>query len=221
MSEREQAGNLHDEVLERALAGAADEPDVAEHLASCAACRTEWERLGDVVRELDALAAEARADLEDARTIRLPEREAAFANQLRAGLSRQVRVRRGRRWRWAAAAAVLLAGMWVALERSRSQEEPPVWLGGPEVDCLAPRGEVAAFDTFRWEGSLPEGGRFEVRVRSLEDGRTLAETHTTRSEWSPGAAAAQWPARIEWSVSIVDAGGRVLSTCTSRASWRR
>jgi len=90
--------------------------------------------------------------------------------------------------------------------------------GDQELEITYPIGEVATWTGFSWEGELPPGSSFYVRVADL-DGGLLSETKALQATtWIPEAdQTATWPDHIRWDARIMDASGIQLSRAWGRA----
>ena len=212
-----------DETLRRLLAGDLDpgreparellarSPELARELAELRALE---EGLAVVRREREAVLAEA------AGAARSPEEDAIVARfRTRAGAGRSAGAvaparTRPAPWRAALAAAVLLAVLSSVVLLLRRAENPaggPATLGAHD-GCLAPEGEVEAWGSFRWDFDLPPNGSFELSISDATAGGAgdrvlVVEDLTERSwTWDPARDPAL-PARIEWSVLVLDGSG--------------
>jgi hypothetical protein len=91
-------------------------------------------------------------------------------------------------------------------------KRPDPLLGAGKPVLLAPVGEVAAFDVFRFEPTLERGQLAEIVVsyRGPSGEYAELETHTVSAgnEWRPSHAVTdKWPAEINCYVRILDATG--------------
>ncbi|MEM7202425.1 MAG: hypothetical protein AAF628_19290 [Planctomycetota bacterium] len=129
-----------------------------------------------------------------------------------------------RRWLWLAAAAAAAALALAFLLRRGAEDDPGATVLGPAVELLEPRGDVTAYGTFRWRGSLPPGGWFEVRVFAEPAGRppvARSQTRLREASWQPDAAEqAGLPQRIRWQVTTFDAGGAAVERASAEAQLR-
>jgi len=113
------------------------------------------------------------------------------------------------------AAAVLLA-LGMALWFTRAGDSAPVSLGPGGIRILAPRGAVPSFPTFLWEGELPTGGSYMLRILN-EEGQEVVKKRLEVSHWSPEGVSL--PERIRWEVHVVDRMSEPLSSDAAEA-WR-
>jgi hypothetical protein len=206
----------HEELLAALLSGERDpsEPEAARRLRDCASCRDEWDRLRDAAAELERAGGERRAALAEiagAGTVAERDLVRATFERLAAG---ELRARRRRAFLWAAAAALLVAGAWVA--RRFLPDEPerraPTWLGVTGLELVSPRDEVPRFESFTWTYTGADGDTFTLRIYELteggpEDGPSgeplLERPRLEETTWTPGAQDLEkLPARILWEVEV-------------------
>lgn len=173
-------------------------------------------------RLLRAAAQEEAATLRDARRLAgAPGLDAVAAfvakRERRRVLRRRVGLLVG------AAAAALVALLALRNASGVGTAGPEIRLGGLELRCSAPTGEVSGFDVFRWEASAASSGWFEVTVLDPQspDGPPLFRSSRMESSpWTPSAdEASSWPDRILWQVRAYDRSGAFLGS--SEASARR
>jgi hypothetical protein len=163
------------------------------------------ERLNSVGRELGAIRANPTA--------------APGEHLVEAALGQRLALRRRSRWLTRAAlgsaAAALLFLALLLMDRSKAKDPGPT-LGGIDLELLAPREPVPAFQTFTWRGRLPTDGWYEFRVLT-PDGRELARSTTEESRWT-SESTADWPIEIRWQVRAFDASGALLQALEGSAS---
>lgn len=99
-------------------------------------------------------------------------------------------------------AAALLLALASAFWLRKADGPHPVPLGPGGIRILSPRGAVSSFSSFLWEGELPEGGSFELRILD-RNGTVLVEKKLEEPRWSP-TEEVTLPERIRWEVRVVD-----------------
>lgn len=234
----------HDSTHERALEellmrdDAAAGDALALRAAECARCALEIDEFRRTMASLDAaLVADftsidrAQEDiLSAARSAPLGSRADVIEAGIRVG-ALPPEARRPRRGFLVpavalSAAAIGLFSFWLA--RSHSSPALPsahdtgtMLSANTGVECTAPEGAVAAFDTFTWSdtASIPNGESYTLIIRSLDrtesDGRPVEIRITDLPRPSHTISAQQGAAlgrSIRWEVRICDAAG----TATSR-----
>lgn len=210
-----------------------------ERLEDCPSCQRELERLRALDAGLRATLLQERADLARARAEAGPRDEELVRSSLaralaeRRGKGHEPRARRAPRsfaLALALAACVLLLLGWAASRMLGTQplEAPEVLLGGGEVECLAPRGEVDGdYPPFRWSYSLPPQWSFEITIRAGEGGRggrkLLGEANLLEPRWQPSPEVLRsLPDEIYWEVTAHDDTGNAAPVSGwARASRRR
>ncbi|MFG0319731.1 MAG: hypothetical protein ACF8XB_20840 [Planctomycetota bacterium JB042] len=204
-------------LLQRILLGEVDpRSDAARELFERAPeSRRRLRELVEVRATLDHLgAAEERAGAS-------PDAPSAAIEQLRGEILSPTPERRGppegsrRAWWIAIAAGLVLASLPLLVDRD---DGPGDGLLGPEPSDLRPRGEVEAFEEFRWRTPLPAGGRYRVRVEPLG----VTSPLLSRPVWRPGPdvlARLRDEREIVWGVWVVDANGDETPVGEQRA-WR-
>ncbi len=209
-----------------------------ERLRECPSCLRELERMRSLDAGLRAAAVQERSDLARARAEAGTEDEQlvrrSFARALaeRRGPGIEPRARRTRGFfALALAAGVLLLFGWAAsrfLRAPRSAEAPEILLGGGDVECLAPRGELEGeYPDFSWSHALPPQWSFEITIRALEGGKggkeLVRESNLLEPRWqlSPEVRRSL-PDEIYWEVTAHDDTGNAPPvTGWARASRRR
>ncbi len=185
---------------------------------------------------LDAAAALEREELAQAGEVQAAAGEEVVAEFFERTFSRgrdaapTVRLSSRRRILLAAASVLALFALgrfWFAAEDPPREE---VLLGGSQVECLQPVGEVESFEAFQWSGGLPPGGRYEITIWAESDGvrgellvgpRKLAEPQwiPTEEKASTKERALQLSQGLRWRVRILDATGVEIDQVVVRA-WR-
>lgn len=218
----------HEELVRQFLCGerGPEDADLRRLRASCADCRAALERLADLDGTLAALGAGVRTDLARARAEATPAEEARVRRSLEAALGRRaepVPPARARRLAWVAAAAVLLAALWLVRDALRAPGEPtPEFLLGPSqgaIECLAPLGPGAGYDEFRWRDVRPPSGWFRLTIRPLEltgaeagrAGSPILKLEVPEARWVPTPEIERsLPAAVLYEVQALDASGRAV-----------
>lgn len=196
-----------------------DDPQVQKRLDQQPELRIMLQRMREVEEQLTRAAGEQREILAAARAS--PDRE--FMDRVRAAVQQVVvERRRSRRFKWAAAAAALLACLWLGWFVNRTPAAPDdMFLGSDEG--LSPQGEVRHYSPFSWNGKPQPGGRFELRIFSVRDGGkgTLLcgpELGKVKSPCQlPAALEAGLPGEIYWEVE--EFGGE--PSIRHAHAWRR
>ncbi len=205
-----------DRLLARLLTGELD-PHGAEGqrlLEGDAELRADFEAMTGVAGRLDAAAAaeeellaEMSPDEADERRTRAAL-EGIWGAENGAGGTRRSRPLV---W-WGLAAGVLLAAAlaFVFLRGGRASDPvDPIELGGEQLECLAPVGEVDDFSTFRWHSELPPGYRFELVVRDAASGEVVFSQEDLLEHECPvpEEQARGFPDAVTWSVLARAPGG--------------
>lgn len=218
-------------LIERIVAGELDEraPEARALLDASPAAREELSHM----RELEALLAreggEQRATLAQLRPV-AGEDELARAFRAHAAANEprsqpRTAPRASRAW-WFAAAAAVIASAWVGW-RLLPRENPPDRGGalGPTPSgpsALTPHGAVARYDEFRWSLPLPPNGSFELTLFDANGLALRSVSGLREPRWKPDDAFERsLPARIEWSVLVLDGTGAPSGQGVPRcAAWR-
>jgi hypothetical protein len=231
----------HEELVRQFLCGerTADDPALHALRARCADCNAALERLDALDSRLTILGRQLRADLVRAHAeTSLPE-VARVRRSLEAALAGRVehapaRPARARYLVWLAAAAALLASLWLARGAFRAPDAPtPEFLLGPgqgTIECLAPLGAGARYDEFRWRDVRPPSGWFRLTIRPLvlegpERGRVGDVVHTEdvpEPRWTPTPEVERsLPEAIHYQVQAFDAVGRAVPEMRGDATASR
>jgi hypothetical protein len=209
-----------------------------ERLEDCPSCERELERMRSLDAGLRAAAVQERSDLARARAEAGTEDEQLVRRALvralaeRRGPAKEQRALRPRRFFvLALAACALLFFGWAAsrlLRSPRSTEVPEILLGGGEVECLTPRGELNGdYPVFSWSHTLPPQWSFEITIRVLDGGKggkeLLRESNLLEPRWTASPDVLRsLPDEIYWEVTAHDDTGNAPPvTGWARASRRR
>jgi len=149
-----------------------------------------------------------------------PEAVHAPADDSPSGSSRRAHgaLKPGARWALIAAGLVCAFAIGWSL-RARSTGgvgSKDVVLGAGEIRLLAPVGEAAAFDVFRWEHTLAPGeiAHVVVSYRSAPGESMMSKDYRVYqgNEWRPTREVSdQWPAEIDWRVQIESATNDIVA----------
>lgn len=207
-----------------------------ERLKDCPSCLRELERMRSLDAGLRAAIVQERSDLARAKSEARPEDEQLVRSSLARALAERRRPgneprARPRFFALALAACVLLLFGWAAsrlLRAPRSDEAPEILLGGGDVECLTPRGELNGdYPEFTWSYALPPQWSFEITIRALEGGtggkELLREANLDEPRWQPSPEVRRsLPDEIYWEVTAHDDTGNAPPvTGWARASRRR
>jgi hypothetical protein len=209
-----------------------------ERLKDCPSCLRELERMRSLDAGLRAAVVQERSDLARARAEANAEDEQLVHRSLTRALAERGGPGHGQRARrtprffaLALAACVLLLFGWAAsrlLRAPRSAEAPEILLGGGEVECLTPRGELNGdYPAFSWSYALPPQWSFELTIRALEGGKggkeLLRESNLLEPRWTASPEVRRsLPDEIYWEVTAHDDTGNAPPvTGWARASRRR
>lgn len=186
---------------------AAHDPRLRERLDELRETETALERSG---RDLRARAARPVAGEEEAL--------AAFRATLRA--SPPPRFPRAILITIASLAAVLVVWL-VARDGAREPVvAPPPRTLGDDASCLEPRGGVRAYSPFAWNLELPENGSFELTIRAVDGSVLLRKTDLARGSIELDRAESEaLPARILWSVVVLDGSGTPSGVACASEAW--
>jgi hypothetical protein len=199
---------------------------LADHLASCPACREKLAALAGLPALLQKVPAdEAIRSWADDGTGQPP------GPPLEALLAEVARTRRRRRWRAIAAAAVLAVGLAAGLQAFRSSASgPPAAVAAPWTATVTGTGPATGVWAAIRYAAMPWGSELEVRVTGVAAG-TLCELLVTGDQGQAIAAAgwtiapggqSEWvPASVRLRASAlrgfeVTSGGRALVSVPAR-----
>lgn len=213
----------HEELIRELFLGERDasDPEVAQRLAACAACRQLQQGLLRTVERLEAAGVEERDVLasygEHARD--------EDRGNVRATLERLAAEESGggarRGWLRLAAAAVIVAAAFFSWRQLRppgsgtpGDPSPPQYLGVGDLALDEPRGEAARWSVFRWRAELPPNGYYELRVYDATpegDGERLLKIRPRTETWTPTDEELELlPDRIRWELDVYRADGRTV-----------
>ncbi len=205
-----------DQLLGAVLAGdlGVDAPAWKAALARDPSLAKRLDELRSVMRALDRTGEDERATLAAARVAASD----ADLELVRAAARSSRRATARPWWRsWTAlAAALVLAALGMLVFEMRGQKSsdgPHDFLGPGHAKLLEPNAEFGDARSFRWEGELPIGGTFIVRIFDV-DSSGRAGTMAIESgrcevrQWQPSSAElAKIPQRFFWEVETLPAGG--------------
>lgn len=183
----------------------ASRSQIVDHLAACRVCSA---KLAELVREAPAdTSASASAPRFDA---------ADFVASGHRAIARPPSVRVGWAWASAAAAAILLMGIFIPrvydIVGTDTDTRANSARRGVAVEALQPSGTVEAPFVFRWRNGR-EDGTYLVEIfdeeRELVFSRKLERTTLDSSELDETLEPGR---RYVWMVSIVDSSGAALAT---------
>ena len=138
---------------------------------------------------------------------------------MRDAIDQHVQDRRGQRWPWLAAAALVLGLLTWAIS-GRGEDDPRDGLVlGPEenIEGMVPKGEVESWDVFAWETPTAAlGGSYTITIWRAEDStdtepfhvepRIMLESQDEVVTWTPPAELlAKLPIAIRWRVEAISA----------------
>ena len=213
----------HEVLLAELLGGERDaaDPEVAARLAACPGCRERWSALQNVRAKLEGAEAARREHLGEVERGAPAPGEERIKVTLERLARQEPHVRRRRGWLLAAAAAVLIVGVYVAgLVLDRPDEPGPSWLGSGRFHPIAPQGEVERFDRFEWTYD-GEAAAYNLLIYAEDDGkrdllREIPRWKDTR--WTPDAEFVRaLPQRIYWQVFALDEFGTQVDSMDSSA----
>ncbi len=211
-----------------------DDPAVDALLRAQPALRAKVERMLRVGRELDAMAVEQAEILAgsavDSASNPAEQREVEATLRRIAEAPRRATQGAGRRVRrvvpvLVAAAALLLAWMWIGGDHDGGSRTDSILLDGPGTPTdLEPRGSVASWGSFTWRGVLAPGDHWRVLVYDDTLGFSPTPVCTSdpleRNEWTPGPELRdRFPERIRWQVRRFAPDG-ITSVVSAEASAR-
>jgi hypothetical protein len=191
--------------------GGEERPAILSHLASCEPCRREY---AELVRLPAPAATEAPSHLDPRDFVARGRAVYDAANA------------RGFSWRpvWIALPAAAAAALAVVLLRIPGRPLPtalpsasPIEIRGSQLQPLAPLGDVASVNEFRWSSPFA-APRYRVSVKDAA-GTTVFSGESVGERLALPAEAAQRLAagRHTWTVEALDASGRVMSASPARS----
>ncbi|MEM7202112.1 MAG: hypothetical protein AAF628_17725 [Planctomycetota bacterium] len=226
--------NGHEDELVAALVRVEDPVAAlaAAGLDGCADCQRLVEELGLVTERMVQAGRDERASMAMARdpVTETTEALAIAAARGAAGLAERELppARRGVVLGWVAAAALLILlvtlgaqRLWPGGDAVETPDRPRMMSGGTTLRAIEPRGAVADFRTFRWEGKLSAGGSYQLRIYDRDDPtqEPFEETGLETPQWTPTADERRaLPRRILWEVLRVNAGGEPRGSVRQQAS---
>lgn len=208
MTPNECHAETHDHVLAKVLVGDLnhDAPEVRELISSCPSCVT---RLADLTTLADLVELEGQdgeellASLDYNREAPGSELVAPFFEQrlrdlspdddaaaVPAGPSALPGPGSGRRFRVAAAAAVLVGalGLWIANEDSTVEPRPEerILLGSSNFDFAGAVQKVGEYGTVTWgAGDLSSADRYEITILDADSNVLLGPFYVEHPAWTP------------------------------------
>ncbi|MDP6368306.1 MAG: hypothetical protein QF724_11210 [Planctomycetota bacterium] len=225
----------HEDILEAILVGdlSPTAPRAKTLLDSCELCRRQLAELQALESLLQQAGAEERATLAEAAECKNAPGLDSVESVLHSMAGQPTAIpqlvpapeqgaRRPSPWRLlvglaAAAALVLMLNTLLG----PGPEEPPLWLGSGNLELIAPLGPQAssqAIEAFAWNGPLPPGGWFEIRVLNGET--VVLERRLSTSPWTLTPNEQQeLPASFTWEVRTLDASGSPSASATGRADF--